>query len=305
LFERTIKDMLMRLPQPYMVGYDYPWQNVGVMKNSGWEFTATYRNSINDLQYHVTGVLSDVVNKVIDLRGQNNFTGTAAIAEGYALRSYYGYKAIGYFQNDTEVANDPVVDNNRTNVQPGDVKFADLSGDEGIPDGKIDTNDRIILGNPYPRYEYSLNLGASWKGFDFTAFFQGVGKREYFISGHGVRPLNTGSNMFEHQLDYWTPENPNAPYPRLSVSNSFNWALSSKWVRQGSYFRMKNIVLGYTLPKKLIDRMYIQKARVYVSSQNLFTISNFFTGYDPEVSYDNGSFYPVMKTFTVGLDINF
>lgn len=174
----------------------------------------------------------------------------------------------------------------------------------------IDSRDLVYLGDPFPHFEYAMTLNADWKNFDLTVFFQGVGKRKQFMNGVGLKPFANGANLFRHQMDSWTPENPNAAYPILvPESNSGdNYVKSDKWVRDASYLRLKNVVLGYTLPESLTEKMNIGSLRFYVSGQNLFTISDFYEGYDPEVSYGGtvgGEFYPIMQTFTFGLDLKF
>lgn len=130
------------------------------------------------------------------------------------------------------------------------------------------------------------------------------------MSGVGLKPFANGANLFKHQLDSWTEDNPNAAYPILvpEANAGDNYVRSDKWVRSGAYCRLKNMVLGYTLPKKVVQSIGINNLRVYVGAQNLFTIDNFYKGYDPEVSYGGsvgGEFYPIMQTFTFGLDVKF
>lgn len=179
-----------------------------------------------------------------------------------------------------------------------------------MPDGKIDSHDRTIIGNPTPRYEFGLTLGLQWKGIDFSAFFQGVGKKDVYYSGAGARALCGNYTIYKYQFDYWTPENPDAKFPRLledpNATNPNNM-ISSFWVKSGAYCRLKNIVLGYTLPSSITKTAHISKLRVYASAQNLFTIKdNFYEGFDPENSVSSGaSLYPLNKTFVFGLNVEF
>ena len=174
----------------------------------------------------------------------------------------------------------------------------------------IDSRDLVYLGDPFPHMEYGLTLNASWRQFDFTAFIQGVGKRSEFLSGIGLKPFANGANLFRHQLDYWSEENPNADYPILvpEANSADNFVRSDKWVRDASYGRLKNVMLGYTLNNPFTKRIGVGSIRLYLSGQNLITLSNFYKGYDPEVSYGGslgGEFYPIMKTYTFGLDLKF
>ena len=149
-----------------------------------------------------------------------------------------------------------------------------------------------------------------WKGIDFSAFFQGVGKKDVYYSGAGARALCGNYTIYKYQFDYWTPENPDSKFPRLledpNATNPNNM-ISSFWVKSGAYCRLKNIVLGYTLPSSITKAAHISKLRVYASAQNLFTIKdNFYEGFDPENSVSSGaSLYPLNKTFVFGLNVEF
>ncbi|MDF9797587.1 TonB-linked SusC/RagA family outer membrane protein [Catalinimonas alkaloidigena] len=305
-FRRDIEDMLMINPIPDYVGLSAPYVNVGSMRNTGWELAAGWRDKVKDFSYQVNVNVSDVKNEVLDIGGSDIIGGSRIIREGHPLHSYYGYVADGLFQSQEEIDNAPF---HYGNTAPGDIRYRDISGPEGVPDDKIDNFDRTILGNYFPRYEYSMNLEAQYKGFDLTLFFQGVGKKDNYMSGTGSQPFYSRSyqgSMFEHQKDYWSPENPDAAYPRLtnnSITN--NYVTSSYWLKSGAYLRLKNLVVGYTLPKTLTEKMKLGSARIYVSGQNLLTWDDYFPGFDPEQQDTAGIFYPIMKTYTVGLNINF
>lgn len=305
-YVRNIRDMLQQFPIPLYVGLTSPWENAGSMRNNGWDLSLTWRDEINDFKYHVTANISDVQNEVTNLYGKE-YVGTQITREGSPIHSWYGYVSEGYFQSQGEIDESPVY-GAKANVKPGYIKYKDLSGPDGKADGVINEFDRTIIGDPSPRYEYSVNLGADWKGFDFSLFLQGVGKKDIFYSGAGARPFYVGRTVFEHQLDYWTEDNRNAEFPILLIDgsgNNPNNIVSDFWVKSGAYMRIKNVVLGYSLPKNVLQQLNLSKVRLYVSGQNLFTISNAYKGYDPESSVSGGNFYPLMKTFTFGMDINF
>ena len=148
-----------------------------------------------------------------------------------------------------------------------------------------------------------------WNNFDITVFFQGVGKQDVAYTGGGSRPLFGNSTIYEHQLDTWTPENPNAAYPLLTndvTGSSPNNIFSSFWVRSAAYCRLKNLVVGYTIPQRLTRKAYIERVRIYFTAQNLFTIrgDNFYKGFDPETT-SGASCYPINKTYLVGLQLEF
>lgn len=304
-FQRDITDMLQLVPVPTYVGLASPFVNVGSMRNTGWELGAGWRDEVNDFKYQAQFTLSDVKNQVLNNGGKPVIAGARIQQEGYALDSYYGYIAEGLFQSQEEIDNAPF---HYGNTAPGDIRYRDISGADGQPDNKIDNYDRTILGNYFPRYEYSANLSAQFKGFDLTVFLHGVGKRDNYLSGTGSQPFYSASfqgSMFEHQKDYWTPENTDAAYPRLTANSIVNnYVTSSYWLKSGAYLRLKNVVLGYTLPSTVTNRVGIKSTRLYVSGQNLFTWDKFFPGFDPEQRDTAGEFYPIMRTYTVGLNIN-
>lgn len=303
-YVRSISDMLQQFTVPSFVGMTSPWQNAGSMRNNGWEFSASWRDKIGNFSYYATANLSDVKNKVIDLFGKE-YIGTSTITkEGEAYNSYYGYVADGIFQSQQEIDDAiSVYGGNKGNIKPGYIRYKDINNDD-----VIDSKDRAIIGNPSPRYEYSFTLGGDWKGLDFSLFFQGIGKKDIFYSGPGARPLYGGCTLYKNQLDYWTEDNRNAEFPLLLIdttgANSNN-IVSSYWVKSGAYLRLKNLVVGYTLPKSWTKKMTLDNIRFYVNCQNLFTISDCLKGYDPENSISNGNYYPIMRTFNFGINVDF
>jgi TonB-linked SusC/RagA family outer membrane protein len=302
---KDVSDMLMVFPVPYYTGLNATYSNAGDMRNKGWEFTATYKSKVGELNYSVTGVLSNNENTVTDLKG-NAFTDNS-IREGYPRGSYWGYLTDGYFTNWDDVNNSAKLSKS---ARPGYVKYKKIDQTTGVDPLLITNKDQVYLGDPFPHYEYGLNLSANFKGFDVSVFVQGVAKRNVMMSGIGLKPFTNGANLFVHQLDSWTPDHLNAEYPILvpEANSADNFVTSDKWVRSGAYMRIKNVVIGYNLPKTWTSRMKLDNARIYASGQNLYTLSNFFKGYDPEVNYGGslgGEFYPIMQTITFGIDIKF
>lgn len=302
---KNIYDMLLTFPLPYYAGMQPAYSNAGDMSNKGWEISIGHKNKIKDFNYGVTFTLSDNRNKITNLNGLNSQDKT--MVEGYPNNGIWGYLSDGYYQDWDDVANSPKLSNS---ARPGYVKYKKINQGEGIDPMLIDSRDQVYLGDSFPHFEYGLNLNASWKNFDLTIFFQGVGQRSTFMSGIGLKTFANGANLFRHQMDSWTEDNRNAEYPILvpEANAADNYVRSDKWVRNAAYCRLKNMVLGYTLPQSLTKKLNIGSLRLYVSGQNLFTISNFYKGYDPEVSYggnQGGEFYPIMQTFTVGVDLKF
>jgi TonB-linked SusC/RagA family outer membrane protein len=307
-YVRNIDDMLQQLPIPAYVGLSSSWENAGSMQNKGWDLAVSWRDKVGNVTYSVSGNLSDVKNQITNLYGKEYISATTLTREGFPIYSWYGYVSDGYFQSQEEIEASPVYGGNKDNVKPGYIRYKDISGPEGVPDGKIDDNDRTVIGNPFPRYQYGLSLGAEWKGWDISLFLQGVGKRDILLTGYGARPFYIGRTILKHQLDAWTPDNRDAEYPLLLIdgqgTNSNNIP-SDFWLKSGAYTRLKNVVIGYTLPNKILSKIKMERLRFYVSGQNLLTVSHAYKGYDPENNVSDGSFYPLMKTFTFGIDIHF
>ena len=308
---RKVDDMLQKFPVPVFVSLEAPWQNAGSMRNNGWEVSLNWNDRVGDFNYYAKFNLSDVRNKILDLYGNTYNSNNRLTVEGQAYNQYYGYVADGYFQSQDEIdAKNPdgsyvyAVYGERANIKPGFIRYKDIDGN-----GTIDGDDRQAIGDPYPHFEFGFTLGGEWKGIDLSIFFQGVGKKDVAYTGAGARPLMGNGTIYEHQLDTWSPENPNAQYPLLLIDNagnSQNNLFSSFWVKSGAYCRLKNLVLGYTLPQKWTRKAFIERVRVYASGQNLFTIrgSNFYKGFDPESSA-GASCYPLNRTYLVGLQIDF
>ena len=312
-YVRTQKNQLLRRTLPSSAGgLSNPFINAGNMENKGWEVQLNYRKQIKKLGVDVTFMLSDVKNKVTNLVAGTPFIGDGIrTLPGYAANSYFGYTAIGYFKDSNDVKNSPLQfgsawsSTTANGTKPGDVKYADLNGD-----GKVDANDRAVLGNAFPRYEYSLNINLTYSNFDLNIIGQGVGKRNNYLSGTGAVPFSSAdyaASLLDIHKDYWTPENTGATFPRLLPSGfgGNNYLLSSKWIKSAAYFRIKNISLGYKLPAGWLSKVKISSVRIYVSGANLLTMSKAWKGFDPEINNANAEFYPLMRTYTAGINVNF
>ena len=172
-----------------------------------------------------------------------------------------------------------------------------------------------MICNTIPRYTYGVNLDLEWKGIRLSTFLQGVGKADGYLNSHYVIPAANSSAIKPWQLDYWTPTNTDAILPRVSVTSTNNTQNSTLWMRSAAYMRMKNLQLGYDIPKGLLKKTGIQSAFIYVNGQNIFMNTDFYQGYDPEINYNagatdgvslgGGNYYPQVKVFTFGIDIKF
>lgn len=303
VYQKRVNDMLIDFPVATALGYagnsTIP-ANAGSMVNNGWEFSTTYMNKIGKVNFSVTANISDVKNKVLDTRNQDIVQGIQMSRAGFPIRSYFVYLTDGLYQAGDNFS---VPFNGTRPTGAGDVKFRDIDGND-----TINAFDRVLIGNNFPRYDYSLNLNADYKGFDVNVFLYGVGKRDNYISGVGVEPFNGGNwiaSGLESALDRWTPTNPGAKYPRLFSGGNGNYTASDFFLRNGAFMRIKQITLGYSVSKQMLARLKIQQLRFYVNTVNPFTFSNYEAGFDPEVSNTNGAFYPIMKTTTIGVNLRF
>ena len=309
--------LLQRTLPPSAGGLTNPFVNAGQMENKGWEFSLNYKNKFNKLFVDVTGMISDVKNNVNSLVQGTPFIGDGIrTAPGYAAFSYFGYQTLGYFSDSNDIKNSPIQFGIPWNPatangpKPGDMKYADISGVDNKPDGKIDALDRTFIGNSFPRYEYSFNLNLTYGDFDLNVFGQGVGKRNNYLSGTGAVPFNSAdfvASLLEIHKDYWRPDNQNATFPRLlpAGSGGNNYLLSTNWIRSAAYFRIKNIGLGYKISEKWLSKVKISSVRIFVSASNVLTISKAWKGFDPEINNANAEFYPLMRTYTAGINVNF
>jgi len=303
------KNILLNVPLPDVLGTDYPPQNAGKVQNKGWELAVSYKDKIKDFDYGFSFNLSDVKNKVVSLGNVPPTYGDQVRIVGSPIDAFYGFVADRISQVSDysyDVATKKYTPNfpydSSFPMMPGDLMYKDLNGD-----GKISPDlDRKIIGSPIPRYTYGFTANVGYKGFDATVFLQGVGKVNGYIGGAARYAfINDSSNPQEIHLDRWTPDNPGASYPRLNYGYSYSQRLSTKWLEDASYFRVKNIQVGYTLPTLITQKCRVGRLRIYASADNIFTKSNFFYGYDPESPVTSGGFYPQVKTYVFGLNLNF
>ncbi|HBL75018.1 MAG TPA: SusC/RagA family protein [Prolixibacteraceae bacterium] len=315
-YRKDTDGILLTLYTSQLTGLNAPYQNAAKVRNTGWDFGATYDNQWGDFKLGVELNFSDVKNEITDMRGQTSGT-LLRQQEGYAVNSIYGYISEGLYQSPEEINAGPV---QFGTLHPGDIKYKDIAGafDENnnpIADGKITDEDKTIIGNTIPRYTYGMNLNLAWKGIKLNAFFQGVGKVDGYLNSHYVVPCANSSAIKTWQLDYWTEENTDAAFPRPSITSTNNTQNSDYWMKSAAYMRLKNLQLGYDLPKNLLKNLRISNMYVYVNAQNLFTSTNFWKGYDPEINYNagaedgvslgSGAYYPQVKVFSFGVDLKF
>ncbi|MDB5126238.1 MAG: TonB-dependent receptor [Mucilaginibacter sp.] len=316
-FNKITRDILLPPVVPGVFGAGLPDYNAGEVQNRGWELNINYRLRTGAFNHSFAFNIADTKNKVLKLEGGDQLRSYDEMQiinkVGLPIGSYVGLVRDGYFQNLDDINNGPKPAG--LNVQPGDNRYVDIN-----KDGIIDDNDKFVLGNGFPRLTFGFTYNVAVKGFDLNLFLQGVGKRSMFVRGEQVEPfhVNYSQVIYQHQLDYWTPQNPNARYPRLaasgSQSNENNFRRGSDmYLFDGSYLRVKNVQIGYTLPQGISKKIGMKKVRTYITGQNVLTFSG-MKFIDPESTElrgnvtaggaNSGRSYPLPIYYGFGIDIS-
>lgn len=314
-FWKENKNMLIPKTYPAMLGTSAPSTNNGRLKINGWEVAIGWRDKIGDFSYSVKGSLSDAQNKVVERVGSNLTTlGLNSTPKDYPMSSYFGYEFDGIIQNEQELTDYKARFPNGGipgDLTVGDAKYKDLDNDgilSVLGDGNDGSGDVVYLGNTNPRYTFGLNLNAEYKGIDFGALIQGVGERTMFLEGEADKPF---AQPWFQSAEYWygktwTPERTDAKYPAITGKSKryYNYYVSSNTKHNVAYARLKNLQLGYTIPKKYVQKLKLEKIRVYFSGEDLFEIHNAPGGWDPE---EGGSYvsYPFARNYSLGASIVF
>jgi TonB-linked SusC/RagA family outer membrane protein len=308
--------MLLQLEQYHFMGRSQGSArqpvNLGRIVNSGMEFNFSYRKMEGDFNYSANVNLTTIKNRVKELPDNEPLViGNTITAEGHTIGSFYGWVAERILQEDDFDAEGNYLhaEQNGT-IAPGDIKFKDMN-----QDGRINTDDQVIIGKPVPDFVYGLNVDLYYKNFDFNLFFEGVYGNHIYNSrrseiGLATEPTTKNWNRLRETLDFWTPENPSTTMTRASVVDvNDNSRMSTWFVEDGSYLRLKNIQLGYTLPENTIPS--VLNLRIYVSAANLLTFTG-YSGLDPEINSDNPTSsgfdrgnYPIPRTYLAGIQIKF
>ena len=309
--EKRTGIFIQRMFLPDITGLEsYPWANVGAVKSKGFDGNFQYKDHIGEINWTVRGNITYSKNTILERDEENNVY-AYQYGKGYRVNQQRGLIALGLFRDYDDIRNSPK--QSWGTVQPGDIKYKDVNGD-----GIVDDGDRVAIGaTDTPSLIYGLGASVSWRGFDFNLHFQGAGKYTFLINSGAVNAFRDGrwGNILQGITDNrWISsdisgtketENPNAPYPRLSYGyNLNNQQSSSFWLRNGRFLRLKNLDIGYTLPKPMVNTIHLESVRIYISGQNLITWSPFKL-WDPELdSRQRGQIYPITRSFTAGIQIS-
>ncbi len=320
-YNTTTKDMLIYRQLPGSAGLDSPVLNVGEISNKGLELELAYHKDNGDFKYSLSTTFTTIKNKVVALAskdqalfgeglkfGDSHFPTQTKV--GYEIGSFFLYKTDGLFQSMDEINayKNEKGEKLQEYAKPGDMRFKDTNGD-----GLLDEKDKVYSGSGIPDFTYSINLNASYKGFDFSMMFYGVqGNKLYNGNRYYLENMSSGQNFLASSLNAWTETNRNTNTPRAVLGDANkNTRESDRYLENGSFLRLKNVEIGYTLPKSMIKRLGISKCRIYFNAQNVFTLTD-YSGIDPEVGRENvlntgidRSLYPINKSFFAGVQLSF
>ncbi|HEY9048249.1 MAG TPA: TonB-dependent receptor [Ohtaekwangia sp.] len=306
-YRKKTKDILRDLQVPDHIGLNAPTINDGILENSGWEFILGHRNRIGQFTYGISANLETYRNKLIRF-GAREISGVNIRQNGLPYNTYYLLVQDGIYQNQSEIDNGPTPSYTSIAPKPGDLKFKDISGPNGVPDGKVDlTYDRTTVNGVFPKFNYGMNFTAGYKSFDLSIFIQGVYGRRTYVTGWGVSPFNQASAPPAWwKTKAWDGEGTSNAIPSIYVDSGYtpNSQNSTFWLGNSSYLRIKNIQLGYTLPTAWSQRIKMQSFRVYAAVDNLKTFTKFFQGLDPEraaTTSARAAIYPQATIYSFGV----
>jgi TonB-linked SusC/RagA family outer membrane protein len=298
---------------PNVLGTGVPQANNATLATKGIELTIGWQQVINDFNYSVRLVYSDNRSKVLEYNNPTKILNT--FYQGMTLGEIWGFQSAGLFQTDEEVAKSPGQTQLFGKWGPGDMRYKDVNGDGEISYGKntaTDPGDQVVIGNSNPRSALGLSGFASYKGFDLSFFFQGILKRDVILDnavlfGFSPKGIQHGT-IRDYQLDFWSPDNQNAFYPKPYVTdeNAKNQLPQTRYLTSGAYLRLKNLQLGYNVPSQLLNKVGARRLRIYLSGENLLTFTGLPNGVDPETTYGTTeSVYPVSRVLTIGCQVSF
>lgn len=308
LFKEKREDILTTrsLSVPLSFGAALPSENIGIVENKGLEIVLGHDHKLSESwSYYLRGNLTYARNKIVEAAEAANVAPGRRIT-GRSNGGYYGYKAIGIFRDQEDYNSSPKPTAFVNSTGPGDIKYQDISGSAGTPDGKIDEFDITYLGvGSLPEVVYGISGGVNFKGLELNVLFQGADRTQQLLTQNAAWAFYNSGRVTAEWLDRWTPDNRDATLPRLSLnSNGNNNLTSSFWVEDASYLRLKNVELAYTLKNSLLAKIHASSLRLYATGQNLLTFTDILN-VDPENTNASGWYYPQQRTFTMGLNVQF
>jgi len=310
-YDKTTRNILYNITTAGTLGLGSSPSNAGKVKNAGWDLNLIYKEKMRNFSFEIAPNFSVVNTEVLELSDVEKDISKGLFIGG-PLNAIYGYTADGLFVDANDIAGYP---NQPYNPVPGDIRYKDISGPDGVPDGKVDPEfDRSVIGQTSPTFTYGARISASYKSFDFSLTFDGAGGMRRYLSNMAGRAFANKSNVQQWMWDgRWTQENPNpdAIYPRFynhggGTNEPYSY-LSTFWAWDASYLKIRSAQIGYNMPESVTKALKLQKIRVYLSGRNLLCFDNFFDGWDPELDAQSGEgvHYPMSRTYILGLNVNF
>ncbi len=308
-FNKYTSGILYNISVSKVLGMGSSEVNAGEVKNTGIEALINYNQSIGNFRFNITPNFSYIHNEVMKIANAEVDINQGLFV-GESLGAIYGYVADGLFVDNDDITDYP---SQPYAVQPGFIRYKDISGPEGVPDGQVDPQyDRTVIGTRFPKFNYGLNVGASYANFDFSLQLQGIAGNKNYLPGDYQQTafVNGGTAQRWQMENRWTQENPdrNAEYPIMLIgSNNGLRFISTYWLRDAGFLQVKNLQIGYNLPSNLLSSIGIQSSRIYVNGENIYRFDNYYPGWDPEMGSGrgNGQFYPNTATYSLGLRVNF
>jgi TonB-linked SusC/RagA family outer membrane protein len=310
-YDKTTRNILYNITTAGTLGLNSSPSNAGKVKNAGWDFNLIYKEKLGDFSFEIAPNFSIVNTEVLELSDVEKDISKGLFIGG-PLNAIYGYTADGLFVDNDDIKNSVT---QPYNPVPGDIKYKDISGPNGVPDGKVDPEfDRSVIGQTSPTFTYGARISANYKSFDFSLTFDGAGGMLRYLNNMAGRAFANKSNVQQWMWDSrWTKENPNpdALYPRFylhggGTDEPYSY-LSTFWAWDASYLKIRSAQIGYNMPESVTNALKIQKLRIYLTGRNLLCFDNFFDGWDPELNVQTGEgvHYPMSRTYILGLNVNF
>lgn len=310
-YDKTTSDILYNITTAGTLGLNASPSNAGKVKNAGWDINLSYKEKMGDFSFDISPHLSLVNTEVLELSDVEKDIAKGLFI-GEPLNALFGYTADGLFVDQADIASYPT---QPYKPSPGDIRYKDINGPDGVPDGKVDPEfDRSVIGQTSPRYNYGARLSANYKAFDFSVTFDGAAGMRRILNNMAGRAFANKSNVQQWMWDNrWTKENPNpdAIYPRFYLHGGgfeepYSY-ISTFWAWDASYLKVRSAQIGYTMPKAVTNTLKVQYMKVYLAGRNLLTFDHYFEGWDPELNVQTGEgvHYPIARTYILGLNVKF